>query len=125
MALIISSDDAKDYYSEFLFKNGTKGATFENVQIILKSKHVEIRDKPLDVEEAKEWKSEKNKLVHNFDRIIQGKNKKKKEGNTSKTTCFFDSTKYQTLTKICSSPDHSVSNETTPVQNDSLSISGK
>ena len=121
MALIISSDYAKDYYSEFLFKKGTKGATFENVQIILKSKHVEIRDKPLDLEEAKEWKSEKNKLVHNFDRVIQGKNKKKKEGNY--TICFFDSTKYQTLTKICLSPDdHSVLNEPTPVQNDSLSI---
>ena len=123
MALIISSDDAKDYYSDFLFKNGTKGATFENVQKILKSKHVEIRDKPLDLEEAKEWKSEKNKLVHNFDRIIQGKNNKKKEGITSTPTCFFDSKKYQTLTKICISPDdHSVSNETTPVQNDSPSI---
>ena len=122
MVLIISSDDAKDYYSEFLFKNGTKGATFENVQKILKSKHVEIRDKPLDLEEAKQWKSEKDKLVHNFDRIIQGK-KKKKEGNIVHTTSFFDSLKYQTLTKICSSPDdHSVSNETIPMQNDSPSI---
>ena len=78
MALIISNDDAKRYYSDFLYKKGSKGATFENAQIILKSKNVEIREKPLDVEEAKNWKSEKDKLVHNFDRIIQGK--KKKEG---------------------------------------------
>ena len=122
MVLIISSDDAKDYYSEFLFKNGTKGATFENVEKILKSRHVEIRGKPLNFEEAKKWKSEKDKLVHNFDRIIQGKNNKKKEGITSTPTSFFDSTKYQTLTKICSPDDHSASNETTPVQIDSISI---
>ena len=120
MALIISNDDAKRYYSDFLYKKGSKGATFENAQIILKSKNVEIREKPLDVEEAKNWKSEKDKLVHNFDRIIQGK--KKKEGRN--TTCFFDSTKYLTLTKICSSTDvtHLVSNETIPVQNVSPSI---
>ena len=122
MALIISNEDAKGYYRDFLFKNGIKGATFENVQAILKSKNVEIREKPSDMEEAKKWTAEKNKLVHNFDRIIQG-NKKRKEGNKVNTTCFFDSTKYQILTKICSSPDdHSVSNETTPMQNDSPSI---
>ena len=115
MALIISTDDAKSYYSDFLYKNGCKGATFENVQIILKSKNVEIRDKPLDVEEAKKWKSEKDKLVHNFDRIIQGK-KKKKEDKTRNTTCFYDSTKYQTLTQVCST------NETIPVQTDSQSV---
>ena len=122
MVLIISNEDARGYYSDFLFKNGTKGATFENVQAILKSKNVEVLEKPLDVEGAKKWQAEKNKLVHNFDRILQGK-KKKKEVNIVNTTCFFDSTKYQTLTKICSSPDdHSVSNETTPMQNDSPSI---
>ena len=118
MALIISSDDAKRYYSDFLFKKGIKGATFENVQVLLKSNNVEIREKPLDVEEAKKWQAEKKKLVHNFDRIIQGK-KKKKEGYTSNTTCFFDSTKYQTLTLICTS---TVSNETIPIENDSLLI---
>ena len=118
MAVIISNEDAKGYYRDFLFKNGVKGATFENVQVILKSNNVEVLEKPLDVEGAKKWQAEKNKLVHNFDRIIQGKKKAKVN-----TTCFFDSTKYQTLTKICSSPDdHSVSNETTPVQIDSISI---
>ena len=122
MALIISNEDAKGYYRDFLFKNGVKGATFENVQVILKSNNVEVLEKPLDVEGAKKWQAEKKKLVHNFDRIIQGK-KKKKEGNIGNTTCFFDSILYQTLTKICSSSDdHSVSNETTPVQNDSPSI---
>ena len=122
MALIISSEDARGYYRDFLFKNGTKGATFENVQAILKSKNVEIREQPVEVEEAKKWTAEKKKLLHNFDRIIQGK-KKAKEGNIVNTTCFFDSERYQILTKICSSPDdHSVSNETTPMQNDSPSI---
>ena len=122
MALIISNEDARGYYSDFLFKNGTKGATFENVEAILKSKNVEIREKPLDVKEAKKWTAEKKKLMHNFDRIIQGK-KKAKEGYIVNTTCFFESTKYKTLTKICSSPDdHSVSNETTPMQSDSPSI---
>ena len=100
MSLIISCDDAYQYYRDFLYKNGKKGATFENVEKILTWKQVEINLKPSDNETAKKWQSQKDQLIRNFDRILQAKNNKKKEMTKNQPTCFFDSTKYQNLTTM-------------------------
>ena len=98
--LIISCDDAYQYYRDSLYENGKKGATFGNVEKILTWKQVKISLKPLDTETAKKWQSQKDQLIRNFDRILQAKNKKKKEMTKNQPTCFFDSTKYQNLTKV-------------------------
>ena len=100
--LIISCDDAYQYYHNFLFKNFAKGATFENIQKLLNWKHVEIIPKPIDIESAKKWQKQKTCLIRNFDRIIQARRRKKKEFEKFQPTCFFDSTKYQNLTKVSS-----------------------
>ena len=100
MSLIINCDDAYQYYRDFLYENGKKGATFVNVEKILNWKQVEINLKPLDTESAKKWQSQKGQIVQNFDRILQAKNNKKKEMKKNQPSCFFDSTKYQNLTKV-------------------------
>ena len=50
MSLIINCDDAYQYYRDFLYEHGKKGATFVNVEKILKWKQVEINLKPLDIQ---------------------------------------------------------------------------
>ena len=100
MSLIINCDDAYQYYRDFLYEHGKKGATFVNVEKILNWKQVEINLKPLDKESAKKWQSQKGQIVQNFDRILQAKNNKKKEMKKNQPSCFFDSTKYQNLTKV-------------------------
>ena len=102
MSLIINCDEAYQYYRDFLYENGKKGATFVNVEKILNWKQVEINLKPLDKESAKKWQSQKGQIVQNFDRILQAKNNKKKEMKKNQPSCFFDSTKYQNLTKVIS-----------------------
>ena len=100
MSLIINCDDAYQYYRDFLYEHGKKGATFVNVEKILNWKQVEINLKPLDTESAKKWQSQKGQIVQNFDRILQAKNNKRKEMKKNQPSCFFDSTKYQNLTKV-------------------------
>lgn len=123
MSLIINCDDAYQYYHDSLYEHGKKGATFVNVEKILKWKQVEVNLKPSDTESAKKWQSQKGQIVQNFDRILQAKNKKKKEMTKNQPTCFFDSAKYQQLTKVnlLTSVSHSVPMEA-PQQTESESI---
>ena len=83
--MINNCDDAYQYYRDFLYENGKKGATFVNVEKILNWKQVEINLKPLDKESAKKWQSQKGQIVQNFDRILQAKNNKKKEMKKNQT----------------------------------------
>ena len=105
---MISCDDAYQYYRDFLYENGKKGATFVNVEKILKWKQVEINLKPLDTESAKKWQSQKGQIVQNFDRILQAKNNKKKEMKKNQPSSFFDSAKYLHLTTVNLLTDDSV-----------------
>ena len=100
MSLIINCDDAYQYYRDFLYEHGKKGATFVNVEKILNWKQVEINLKPLDTESAKKWQSQKGQIVQNFDRILQAKNNKKKEMKKNQPSSFFDSAKYLHLTTV-------------------------
>ena len=76
-------------------KKGVKGATFANVKKILEWKEVEIKPRPKwDPILSKKWQREKDNLVCNFDCILQKVGKKRK----GVITCFFESSKYQTLT---------------------------
>ena len=100
MSLIINCDDAYQYYRDFLYEHGKKGATFVNVEKILNWKQVEINLKPLDKESAKKWQSQKGQIVQNFDRILQAKNNKKKEMKKNQPSSFFDSAKYLHLTTV-------------------------
>ena len=96
MSLTISADEAyKIYRNTGLRKHGVKGATFGNVKKILEWKNVEIKPRPKsDPVLDKKWQSEKNRLVLDFDRILQKFNKRRK----TVKPCFFESSKYQTLT---------------------------
>ena len=105
MSLTISADEAYQYYKNTgLSKKGVKGATFGNVKKILEWKNVEIKPRPSDPTLNKRWKSEKDNLVRNFDRILQNMNNKRK-GKKSKIRCFFESSKYQTLTYPVLNPE--------------------
>ena len=105
MSLTISADEAYQYYKNTgLRKKGVKGATFGNVKKILEWKNVEIKPRPSDPMLNKRWKSEKDNLVRNFDRILQNMNNKRK-GKKSKIRCFFESSKYQTLTYPVLNPE--------------------
>ena len=105
MSLTISADEAYQYYKKAgLAKNGEKGATFANVKKILEWKNVEIKPRPkIDPSLDKKWQSERYGIVRDFDRILQNKNRKRK-GNKSAIKCFFESSKYQTLTYPYSNP---------------------
>ena len=96
MSLTISADEAyKIYRNTGLRKHGVKAATFANVKKILEWKKVEIKPRPKwDPILNKKWQREKDNLVRDFDCILQ-KVGKKREGVI---TCFFESSKYQTLT---------------------------
>ena len=76
-SLTISADEAYQYYKNTgLAKKGVKGATFANVKKILEWKEVEIKPRPKsDPVLDKKWQSEKNRLVLDFDRILQFYNK--------------------------------------------------
>ena len=56
----------------------------------------------------KQWQSEKDNLVRNFDRIVQNKNGKKK-GKKMQVTIFYDPAKFQTLTRLSSNIQPSAS----------------
>ena len=85
-------------------RKGVKGATFANVKKILEWKNVEIKPRPKsDPVLDKKWQSEKNRLVLDFDRILQFYNKKTKRKSVK--PCFFESSKYQTLTYSNSNPE--------------------
>jgi hypothetical protein len=102
-SLTISADEAYQYYK----KNGEKGkgATFANVKKILEWKNVEIKQRPKsDPALDKKWQSERYGIVRDFDRILQNMNRKRK-GNKSAIKCFFESSKYQTLTYPYSNPE--------------------
>ena len=96
MSLTISAVEAYQYYRKTgLGKKGVKGATFANVKKILEWKNVEIKPRPKwDPILSKKWQREKDNLVCNFDCILQKVGKKRK----GVITCFFESSKYQTLT---------------------------
>ena len=106
MSLTISADEAYQYYKKAgLAKNGEKGATFANVKNILEWKNVEIKPRPKsDPSLDKKWQSERYGIVRDFDRILQNKNRQRK-GNKSAIKCFFESSKYQTLTYPYSNPE--------------------
>ena len=100
ISMNITADEAYQYYKNNLRKKGgVKGGTFGNVKKILEWKKVEIKPRPCDPALRKKYQSEKDGLVRNFDRIIQRVNRKKK-GQKSSITIFFDSSKYQTLTMV-------------------------
>jgi hypothetical protein len=107
MSLTISADEAyKIYRNTGLSKHGVKGATFGNVKKILEWKNVEIKPRPKsDPALDKKWQSEKNRLVLDFDRILQNMNRKRKENKSRKIKYFFQSSKYQTLTYPYSNPE--------------------
>ena len=68
-------------------------------------KNVEIKPRPKsDPILDKKWQSERYGIVRDFDRIIQNMNRKRK-GNKSAIKCFFESSKYQTLTYPYSNPE--------------------
>ena len=104
MSLTISADEAyKIYRNTGLRKHGVKGATFGNVKKILEWKNVEIKPRPKsDPVLDKKWQSEKNRLVLDFDRILQFFNKKTKRKSVK--PYFFESSKYQTLAYPYSNP---------------------
>ena len=56
----------------------------------------------------KQWQSEKDNLVRNFDRIVQNKNGKKK-GKKMQVAIFYDPAKFQTLTRLSSNIQPSAS----------------
>ena len=105
-SLTISADEAYQYYKKTgLGKQGVKGATFANVKKILDWKNVEIKPRPKsDPILDKKWQSERYGIVRDFDRIIQNMNRQRK-GNKSAIKCFFESSKYQTLTYPYSNPE--------------------
>ena len=98
MSLTINADEAyKIYRNTGLRRHGVKAATFANVKKILEWKNVEIKPRPKsDPVLDKKWQSEKNRLVLDFDRILQCFNKKTKRKSVK--PCYFESSKYQTLT---------------------------
>ena len=89
-------------------KQGIKGATFANVKKILEWKNVEIKPRPIsDPVLDEKWRSEKHAIVRNFDRIIKkiSKGRSKSVITWAAITCFFESSKYQTLTYPYSNPE--------------------
>ena len=109
MSLTISADEAYLYYKKTgLGKQGIKGATFANVKKILEWKNVEIKPRPIsDPVLDEKWRSEKHAIVRNFDRIIKkiSKGRSKSVISWATITCFFESSKYQTLTYPYSNPE--------------------
>ena len=89
-------------------KQGIKGATFANVKKILEWKNVEIKPRPKsDPVLDEKWRSEKHAIVRNFDRILKkiSKGRSKSVIKWATITCFFESSKYQTLTYPYSNPE--------------------
>ena len=109
MSLTISADEAYLYYKKTgLGKQGIKGATFANVKKILEWKNVEIKPRPKsDPVLDEKWRSEKHAIVRNFDRILKkiSKGRSKSVITWATITCFFESSKYQTLTYPYSNPE--------------------
>ena len=108
-SLTISADEAYLYYKKTgLGKQGIKGATFANVKKILEWKNVEIKPRPIsDPVLDEKWRSEKHAIVRNFDRILKkiSKGRSKSVIAWATITCFFESSKYQTLTYPYSNPE--------------------
>ena len=104
MSLTISAEEAyKIYRNSGLSKHGVKGATFGNVKKILEWKNVEIKPRPKsDPVLDKKWLGERNNIVRNFNLILK---KVGKPRSKSVKTCFFESSKYQTLTYPYSNPE--------------------
>ena len=100
--LLISADEAYQYYKNNLFKQGVKGGTFENAKKILEWKKFEIKPRPKsDLTLNKKWLSEQARLVSNLDRILQlesGQRINEKGQKSRSVKYFFEYSKYQTLT---------------------------
>ena len=101
-SLIITPKEAFIKYKEEVKKNKSataKGSTFESLTDVLNEFDIDVLPKPSTTDLAKIWKSERDKLMLAFSRVLADNNKKKKKSN-SKCHTFFDSANYLNLCKV-------------------------